>query len=174
MGDQIIRPAAESDVPAITEILNALVGTTAIEWTDALHSVEERLSWLRQQQARRYPVLVAELGSELVGWSSFSDFRDALKRPGYRYTVENTVHVRQDQWRRGVGLSLMTALIDAARHIGKHVMVAAVDGENHNSIKFHERLGFVEVARMPELGAKFGRWHDLVLLQLNLDRRAAP
>jgi phosphinothricin acetyltransferase len=53
-------------------------------------------------------------------------------------------------------------------------MVAVMDGENAASIRFHERLGFVEVARMPELGAKFGRWLDLVLLQLRLDDRTAP
>jgi phosphinothricin acetyltransferase len=53
-------------------------------------------------------------------------------------------------------------------------MVAAIDGANESSIRFHERLGFVEVARMPEIGAKFGRWCDLVLLQLRLDDRAAP
>jgi L-amino acid N-acyltransferase len=53
-------------------------------------------------------------------------------------------------------------------------MIAAVDGANEASIRFHERLGFVEVARMPELGAKFGRWLDLVLLQLRLDDRTPP
>ena len=174
MVDPIIRPATQSDIVAMTEILNALVTTTAIEWTDVLYSVEERGDWLTHQQSIGYPVLVAELRSEVVGWSSFSDFRDVSKRPGYRYTVENTVYVRQDMWRQGVGLALMTALIDAARHLGKHVMVAAVDGENFTSIAFHEQLGFVEVARMPELGTKFGRWHDLVLLQLNLDERTTP
>lgn len=68
----------------------------------------------------------------------------------------------------------MSALIDEARASGKHTMVAAVDGGNEASIRLHERLGFVEVGRMPELGAKFGRWQDLVLLQLRLDDRSAP
>jgi phosphinothricin acetyltransferase len=53
-------------------------------------------------------------------------------------------------------------------------MVAAVDGANWASISFHKRLGFVEVARLPEIGAKFGRWQDLYLLQLRLDTRPAP
>jgi putative acetyltransferase len=68
----------------------------------------------------------------------------------------------------------MSALIEEARRCGKHTMVAAIDGGNQASIRFHERLGFVEVARMPELGTKFGRWLDLVLLQLRLDDRPAP
>ena len=68
----------------------------------------------------------------------------------------------------------MDALIDQARRSGKHTMVAAIDSENDMSIQFHRRLGFVEVARMPEIGTKFGRWLELVLLQLRLDDRSAP
>ncbi len=68
----------------------------------------------------------------------------------------------------------MTALIVAARESGKHSMIAAVDGTNEKSIQLHERLGFVEVARMPEVGAKFGEWLDLVLLELLLDARSTP
>jgi L-amino acid N-acyltransferase len=68
----------------------------------------------------------------------------------------------------------MEALIDEARRGGKHAMVAAIDGANMASIRFHERLGFIEVARMPEIGAKFGRWQDLILLQLHLDDRSEP
>jgi len=68
----------------------------------------------------------------------------------------------------------MRALIERARETGKHTMIAAIDSTNDASIRFHQRLGFSEVARMPEVGAKFGRWLDLVLLQINLDGRAAP
>jgi L-amino acid N-acyltransferase YncA len=117
---------------------------------------------------------VAEERGEVVGVAAFGWFRDVLKRPGYRFTVENTVHVREDHWGWGVGRELMEAVIDEARRSGKHTMVAAVDGANDASIHFHERLGFVEVARMPEMGAKFGRWRDLILLQLRLDDRRVP
>ena len=68
----------------------------------------------------------------------------------------------------------MMQLFEAAQSLGKHVMVGAVTGENEASIHFHERLGFVEVARMPQVGAKFGRWLDLVLLQKCLDERDVP
>lgn len=68
----------------------------------------------------------------------------------------------------------MHSLCDSASLLGKHVMVGAVTGENEASIRFHERLGFVEVARMPQVGSKFGRWLDLVLLQKRLDERSAP
>jgi L-amino acid N-acyltransferase len=117
---------------------------------------------------------VAEEGGEIVGVAAFGWFRDAVKRPGYRFTVENTIHVREDRWGSGIGSDLMRALLDEARRSGKHSMVAAIDGSNETSIRFHERLGFVEVARMREIGAKFGRWLDLVLLELRLDDRSAP
>ena len=73
-----------------------------------------------------------------------------------------------------MGRKLMGALVDEARDSGKHTMIAAIDASNRASIRFHERLGFVEVARMPEIGAKFGRWLDLVLLQYRLDDRTTP
>lgn len=119
-------------------------------------------------------VLVADDEGEVVGVAAYGWFRDVAKRPGYRFTVENTIHVREDRWGTGVGRQLMAELVAAARRSGKHTMVAAIDGANEASIRFHERLGFVEVARMPELGAKFGRWLDLVLLQLRLDDRSRP
>jgi len=109
-----------------------------------------------------------------VGVAAFGWFRDVVKRPGYRFTVENTIHVREDRRGSGVGRDLMRALFDDARQRGKHTMVAAIDSANETSIRLHERLGFVEVARMPEIGAKFGRWLDLVLLQFRLDERPVP
>jgi phosphinothricin acetyltransferase len=155
---------------AIGSILNALLATTAIEWTDAPRTLDSILEWLDDHET----VLVAEEKGTIVGVAAFGWFRDVIKWPGYRFTVENTVHVREDHWGSGVGRELMEALINEARNSGKHTMVAAVDGANEASFRFHERLGFVEVARMREVGAKFGRWHDLFILQLRLDARRVP
>jgi L-amino acid N-acyltransferase YncA len=166
----IVRPATDADAVAISSLLNAFIAVTTIEWTDALQTADSIPDWLDQHET----VLVAEEGGEVVGVAAFGWFRDVVKRPGYRFTVENTIHVREDRWGSGVGRDLMRALIDEARASGKHTMVAAVDGANEASIRFHTRLGFVEVARMPEIGAKSGRWLDLVLLQLRLDDRTAP
>ena len=152
MSGATIRTATAEDSTAIGSILNAFIATSTIEWTDEPHSPGAIRQWLADHEV----VLVAEVQGEIVGVAAFGWFRDAATRPGYRFTVENTVHVREDRWGAGVGRALMRALIDRARASGKHTMVAAVDGENEASIRFHERLGFVEVARMPEVGAKSG------------------
>jgi L-amino acid N-acyltransferase YncA len=174
MADVTVREASEAELPAIVDLQNALLSTTTIEWTDTPHTFPERAEWLRRQRALRHPVLVAVAADDVVGWCSFGDFRDTIKWPGYRFTVEHTVHVREDHWGNGVGRMLMMRLFESARALGKHVMVGAVTGENEASIRFHQRLGFVEVARMPHVGAKFGRWLDLVLLQKKLDERTLP
>jgi L-amino acid N-acyltransferase YncA len=174
VADLVVRDAGPDDLPAITELHNALLATTAIEWTDTPHTLEERRSWFERQRATGYPVLVATEGEDVVGWASFGDFRDIVKWPGYRFTVEHTVHVRSSHWGRGVGRQLIGALVEQARSLGKHVLIAAVDGANDASIGFHEQLGFVQVARVPEVGAKLGQWLDLVLLQLRLDERSTP
>jgi L-amino acid N-acyltransferase len=166
----LIRTATTADSDAIASILNALLDTTAIEWTDKAHSRDSVLTWLDEHEC----VLVAEHDAAVVGVAAYGWFRDVTRRPGYRFTVENTVHVRQVEWRSGIGSALMQTLIQRARETGKHAMVAAVDGSNDASIRFHERLGFVQVAHLPEVGEKFGRWQDLVLLQLRLDHRDSP
>jgi len=166
----IVRPASARDGVAIASLLNAFLSTTSIEWTDTPQTEDSIPEWLDEHET----VLVAEERGEVVGVAAFGWFRDVVRRPGYRFTVENTVHVREDRWGSGVGRDLMRALADEARKCGKHTMVAAIDGANVASIRFHKRLGFVEVARMPEIGAKFGRWQDLVILQLRLDSRTAP
>jgi phosphinothricin acetyltransferase len=165
MAGPVIRDAESEDVEAITAIQNAFIRSAAIEWTDVEYSVDERRAWLESQRAAGYPVLVAVVDGEVVGWASFGDFRDIRRWPGYRFTVEHTIHVRHDQWGRGIGRQLIDRLVERGTALGFHVMVAAIDGENTASLTFHERVGFVEVARMPQVGTKFGRWLDLVLLQ---------
>ena len=166
----VVRPAVPADAAALASILNGLLATTTIEWRDEPYSPAATAAWMEAHEC----VLVAEHAHEVVGLAAFGPFRDSTKWPGYRFTVEHSVHVRPDQWRTGVGRRLMDELVAQARAAGKHAMIAAVDGANTTSIDFHRRLGFAEVARLPEVGAKFGQWQDLVLLELRLDGRAGP
>lgn len=162
-----IRDAVESDMLQVLAIHNEVIATSTAIYSETPSTLAERVDWWRSRVAAGFPVIVAEDDSGLVGYASFGEFRG---RPGYRFTVEHSVYVRQDRRGSGAGVALMTHLIDHAKGAGKHVMIAGVDAENEPSIRFHERLGFERVARFKEVGYKFGRWLDLVFLQLMLDR----
>jgi phosphinothricin acetyltransferase len=163
-----IRAARPDDVAAITEITNALIGSTSYEWREETYSIEDRAEWLRRHEERGEPVLVAVDGERVVGWSAYGDFRDTTRWPGYRFTVEHTIHVAETHWGAGVGRALLARLCEHAADAGKRVMIAGIDGTNEDSIRFHARLGFVEVGRMPGIGDQFGRRLDLVLMQREL------
>ena len=160
-----VRDCTLRDLPATLEIFNELIPTTTVAWRAEPFTIEMRREWFERQQERGYPVLVAERAGELVGVASYGDFRNTTQFEGYRFTVEHSIHVRGDQRGAGVGRVLLDVLMGHARTADVHVMVGAIDGDNVDSIRFHERMGFVEVARMPETGFKFGRWLDLVLMQ---------
>jgi L-amino acid N-acyltransferase YncA/uncharacterized cupin superfamily protein len=166
--------AREADLGSITAIYNDVIETSTAVFSDDPVSVDNRREWWAERRARGFPVLVARDGAEVVGFGSFGDFR---AWPGYRTTVEHTVHVATAHRRRGVGRLIVEALIREARRLELHVMVAGVDATNEASLALHRRLGFVEAGRFPQVARKFDRWIDLVLLQLALDEpvtAAAP
>ena len=170
----IIRDATPEDVPALTRLYNAWIPTRTITWTEEPATEARRRDWLERQTLEGLPVLVADEGGAVLGFAAYEYFRGEGKWPGYRLTMEQSIHVDEVAWGRGVGRALIEALLGRARAAGVHVMVAGIDSENVESLRFHERLGFIEVARMPQIGVKFGRWLDLVLVQRILDDRAAP
>lgn len=170
-----VRDASADDVPSITAIYNELISSRTVTWTDHEDSVDDRARWLARRQAAGFPVLVAvdsTAGTAVLGFASYGEFRDNQRWPGYRFTVELSIHVDEAQWGGGVGRALMTELLARARRAGVHVVVAAVDGENTESIAFHERMGFATVGRLAETGFKFGRWLDLVFMQIVLDEQS--
>lgn len=163
-----IRDAVEGDIAGITAIYNEAVAHTTAIWNATQVDAANRLSWLADRRRAGYPVLVAvDASGGVLGYASFGDWR-AFE--GYRHTVEHSVYVRADQRGAGVGYALMLALVERARHLGKHVMVGALESGNLASIRLHEKLGFEQVGHLKQVGTKFGKWLDLTLLQLTLDR----
>jgi L-amino acid N-acyltransferase len=160
-----VRDASEADLAATLEIYNEVIATSTAVFTDVPRTLNEHRAWWEARRSAGFPVLVAAVGEEVVGFASYGQFRPW---PGYRGTVEHSVHVRGDRRRQGIGRLLLAELMSRARAQGHHVMVAGIDGDNAGSIALHEALGFVEVGRMPEVARKFGRRLDLVLLQAML------
>lgn len=158
-----IRSAAPQDLPAITEIYNDGGVSTTASYDLTPVTVANRRDWYQKLIARDYPVLVAEEEGQILGYANYGPFRD---KAGYAQTVEHTVYVRDGNRAAGCGRMLMTTLIDHARGNGMHVMLGMVDADNESSLAFHRRLGFVEVGRLPQVGRKFERWLDLVILCL--------
>jgi L-amino acid N-acyltransferase len=157
-----IRNAVEGDIERVAAIYNEVLRTSTAIFNDQPVSVAQRVEWWKGRVEQGYPVLVAVEGEAVVGFASFGDFRSW---PGYRFTVEHTVHVDSEFRGMGAGSALMQELIERARAAGKHVMVGGVDAENVASVRFHERVGFERVAHFREVGFKFDRYLDLVFLQ---------
>jgi phosphinothricin acetyltransferase len=122
-----IRDAVEQDVPAILAIYNEVIATSTAVYRDDPASLDDRLQWFSARRAHAVPVLVAAADSGVLGFASYGDFRSW---PGYRFSVEHTVHIRADERGRGVGTRLMEALIRRAIEQGKHVMIGGVDADN--------------------------------------------
>jgi len=166
-----IRDAIPADAAAILPIHNHAVLSTTAVWNEGESDLAGREAWLAARAAGGFPVLVAEIDGAIAGYASFGDFR---AWDGYRFTVEHSVYVDPARHRSGVGRALLEALIERARAMGKHAMIAGIEAGNQGSIALHRSLGFEEVGRLPQVGTKFGRWLDLVFLQLTLDGRDAP
>ncbi|MBZ6077334.1 GNAT family N-acetyltransferase [Microvirga puerhi] len=168
----LVRDADVKDIDGIVAIYNDAVANTTAIWNEVTVDVANRAAWLADRHCQGYPVLVAvDDAGAILGYASFGDWR---AWDGYRYTVEHSVYVRRDQRGGGIGRALLAELIDRARSMGKHVMVAGIEARNEASIRLHHKLGFESVGHLKEAGTKFGDWLDLAFLQLKLDRRADP
>lgn len=159
----LIRPATDADVPAIAAIYahHVLHGTGTFELTPP-HEAEIR-SRLAAIRDRGLPWLVAERAGELLGYAYAGPFRT---RPAYDWIVEDSVYIRHDCARQGIGVALMREIIDRCTALGYRQMVSLIgDSENRASIRLHRRLGFLQVGLFASVGWKNGHWLDVVMMQ---------
>ena len=161
MSDVIIRPAIESDVPAILDIYNDAILNTTATFDIEPQTLEEKLAWFHETQ-HPYAVLVAERDGEVLGWACLRPFR---AKAAYRFTAENSVYIRTDCFAQGIGRALMTRLLEIAAANGFRTVIAGIALENPASVHLHESLGFTPVGVEREVGYKFERWIDVLWMQ---------
>src|SRR5262245_5557974 len=161
-----VRPAALTDIPAITRIYAHAVdhGTASFELTAPDEA--EMTHRFNELTTGGFPYLVAEIDGAVVGYAYAGPYR---ARPAYRFTVENSVYVAHDNHRRGVGKALLEALIKASTEKGFRLMVAVIGDSNQAaSIGLHAAAGFKHAGVFENIGYKFDRWLDSVLMQCAL------
>jgi len=159
-----IRDAIESDVDAINAIFNHYVLTCTCTYQVEPDTIAEREAWFKEH-GPNHPVIVAELGNEVVAWGSLSRWGSNRGRHAYRFTVEDSVYVRRDMHGRGIGAVILTELLRRAKDLGYHSVLASISADRTPSVSLHEKFGFVKVAHLPQVGTKFDKWLDVVYLQ---------
>lgn len=155
----MIRAARPFDAAQITAIWNHAIRETTITFNPVEKSDAEVAELIGQD------CLVWDEDGAILGFARYFPFRSGA---GYRYTVEHTIMLHDSGHGKGVGRQLMQALCRDAKAAGMHSMFAGCSAENAGAVVFHAKLGFDEVATLPEVGFKFGRWIDLVLMQKTL------
>ena len=161
----IIRRATIDDVPAILEIVNYSIIHTTANYNYDPQTLEVQQQWFNDKVAQGFPVIVADDNGEVAGFGAYGTFREKI---GYQFTVEHSVYVRDQKIGKSIGKLLLSELISIAKSEGYHTMIGGIDASNQPSIDFHAKFGFTECGIIKEAGYKFGRWLDLLFMQLIL------
>ncbi|MXW41519.1 MAG: N-acetyltransferase family protein [Acidimicrobiia bacterium] len=166
----MIRAARLADVAGICEIINheILYDTNIFELEPRTLAAQQ--TWLQDRKGV-HAVLVASASdndSQVLGFASLSPFRS---RCAYNSTVENSVYVHQDHRGQGIGKALLTETVSLAKSHGFHTVIARISGGNEVSVAVHRLVGFEVVGTEREVGRKFGRWLDVIVMQLMLNEQ---
>jgi L-amino acid N-acyltransferase YncA len=156
-----IRPARMDDIGSITEIYNdAILHTTATFDTEP-KSLEDQKVWFLDHTSS-FPVLVAELEGQVIGWASLSRWSN---KKAYSQTVELSIYIDKPQRGKEFGRKLMEEIIKEGRKAGIHTILSRIAEGNEVSLHLHKVLGFELVGVMKEVGRKFDRLLDVHLMQ---------
>lgn len=156
----IIRDACAADATAIAAIWNPVIRDTTITFNPVEKSTADAVALITERQTAHGFLIAEDAG--LLGFATYAQFRGGM---GYRHTAEHTIILTPQARGRGVGRALMMALCDHAKGQGMHGLFAGCSAENTGAVTFHQALGFAQVAVLPQVGRKFDRWIDLILLQ---------
>lgn len=156
-----IRRATVADAEQICEIYNREVSESTVTLDLTPRTPAEQREWISDRSGG-LAVLVAEIDDSVVGFASLSFYRD---RPGYRTSVEDSIYIHRNHHGLGVGSALLNELIDVAEKHGFHTVLARIVGPQEASVALHARCGFEMVGVERQVGRKFGRWHDVALMQ---------
>lgn len=156
-----IRPAAEKDIKAITEIYNEAIENTTATFDTEVKTIDNRMEWFHSHD-EQHPVIVGEINGEVVGWASLSRWSD---RCAYDSTAEVSVYVHKDFRDKGVGKRLLEVITLEGEEKKIHTILSRITEGNEKSIYLHERLGYEHVGVMREVGKKFGRLLSVHMLQ---------
>jgi L-amino acid N-acyltransferase YncA len=160
-----IRFATEADAPAIAEIYNHEVENETSTFDLVPRSLDDQRDW-QAARSGAFTVIVAEIDGLVVGFGALSPYKE---RAAYRSSVEDSVYVRRDMARRGIGQSLLRHLLTTAKDGGFHTVLARIATDNEASIALHQAMGFDVVGIEKQVGRKFNRWLDVMLLQHMLE-----
>jgi phosphinothricin acetyltransferase len=163
--DITIRDATLPDATAIADIYNQAVLHTTATFDIVPQSVQDREGWMIAHGGR-HPVIVAEAEGRVVGWASLSRWSE---RPAYDRTAEVSVYVDESGQRRGIGSALTRTIVESGRSLGMHALMFGVCAENGGSVAMAEKIGFTQVGTLREVGEKFGRLLDVLVMELLLD-----
>lgn len=156
-----LRLARPEDAEATRAIYNTEVTGSTVTFDLVPRSIEDQLAWL-DQRSGAMAVVVAEVDGQVVGFASLSPYRD---RPAYATTVEDSVYVHADFRSQGVARALLAEILDIAVARGFHAVMARIVGGHDASISLHTSLGFEIVGTEREVGRKFGKWLDVLIMQ---------
>lgn len=160
-----IRQAQPADLPAMLEIYNEAVLNTTASWDYDPWTPVQHADWYANQTEAGFPLLVATQDDQILGYATYGEFGAKV---GYATTKEHSIYLRPQSQGQGIGQELLRRLIGEARVNGVHTLIGLLSADNQASLRLHANLGFAEAGRLPQVGRKFGRWLDLVCVQLLL------
>ena len=156
-----IRLAKQKDAEAIREIYNHEVRNSTATFDLVERNTQEQEEWL-DDRSGAFSVLVAEMSSKILGFASLSPYK---ARAAYRTTVEDSIYINEEFRNQGIAGELLSHLLEVAESSGFHAVIARIGGANEASISLHQRFGFEIVGTEKEIGRKFGKWQDVVIMQ---------